>query len=208
MLQKDLGTWSSRARAVLIRYVLPPALTCGSLAACSEYTTDLDRSIKHYDANQYIDSVALLEVLERDFDSLSTNQQTQYAYFRGMAHFRLNHRAEARHWLGFAAAAEKKSPGGLNADEQKRVTETLDGLNKEVYGIAEGASDKAKSCKADKDCERDSYCADGSCKATKTDDKGSGKDTKDTKRDAPKSCTRDKDCPGTDVCKDARCVAP
>ncbi|MCC6526865.1 MAG: hypothetical protein IT373_29720 [Polyangiaceae bacterium] len=199
----------------MLRRVLSHAL-CASVAlgwaavGCNTYTTDLDRSIKHYDANQYIDAVALLEVLERDFDSLSTVQQTQYAYFRGMAHFRLNHRSDARHWLGFAAAAEKKNPGGLNADEQKRVTETLDGLNKAVYGIAEGTSSKAKSCKSDTDCDKGSACSDGACKAGKPDEQPgtpSAEPAAPGKGDAP-TCTRDKDCAGADVCKDGRCQKP
>ena len=155
------------------------ALAAGlSWLGCNTFTADLDRAIKHYDANQYQAAIALLDVVERDFDSLSTPQQTQFAYFLGMSHFRMNHRADARHWLGFAAAAEKKNQGALSADEQKRVDETLDGLNKEVYGIADdGGTAKTKTCKADTDCDKEMRCIDSACLAP-SEPKAPGTSTK------------------------------
>lgn len=132
--------------------------------ACATYRDDLDRAMGHYNRNQYENALALLQVLELDTDSLSVRERAQYAYYRGMSHFRLGQKRDARHWLGVAAATEKKENGSLGPDEKKRVDETLDELNRSVYGIVEsGSSTMGKKCKADSDCAQGQFCDSGSC---------------------------------------------
>ncbi|MBN4059160.1 hypothetical protein JYT22_00745, partial [Endomicrobium sp. AH-315-J14] len=109
-------------------------LVSALLASCATYTDDLDRATRHYNGNRYDNALALLEVLERDLDSLPSREQARYAYYRGMTHFRLQQRRHARHWLGRSAALDKKTKGALAPEENKRVSDTLDDLNKDVYG--------------------------------------------------------------------------
>jgi hypothetical protein len=135
---------------------------------CATYRQDLDRARKHYDDNQYEKALALFRVLEPDIDSLSDPEQAQYAYLRGMTDYRLASqqvaanvsgggvvdprrafRDNARHWLAVAAATEKNTPGGLTADEKKRLDDALTDLNKDVYGGAEATEDKAGGGKKD-----------------------------------------------------------
>lgn len=117
----------------------------------------VDQARKNYEENQYEKALALLRVLEYDIDSFTPGEQAQYAYLRGMTDYRLSqsprlsqqssgggivdprkdYRANARHWLGVAAATEKVTPGGLTPDEKQRMGDVLTDLNKDVYGGAE-----------------------------------------------------------------------
>lgn len=137
------------------------ALTAG----CATYRDDLDRSIGHYESRQYDKALALLVVLEPDLDSLSPAERAQYAYFRGMSHFLLEQRYDARHWLGRAAAREKLRAGLLRPDEKKKTDETLAKLNKERLGGAEtpATSEPAPSCEADAECGEGKFCDAGKC---------------------------------------------
>ncbi len=120
--------------------------------SCATYAQDLERARLHYQANRYEQALALFRVLEHDMDSYSPAEQAQYAYLRGMTDFRLAElapqgtgvadprqafRDNARHWLGLAAAIEKNTPGGITGDEKQRLTDTLNDLNRDVYGGAE-----------------------------------------------------------------------
>jgi len=67
-------------------------------------------------------------------DSLSLSEQARYAYLRGMTDFRLNYRADARHWLALAKAIDQEHPGGLSPQFKSRLEESLNDLNREVYG--------------------------------------------------------------------------
>lgn len=119
---------------------------------CATYKQDLERAEKHYSANEYEPALALFRVLEDDLDSLTPGDQARYAYLRGMTDFRLSalavsgsgvadpkkaYRSNARHWLAYAAATEKATPGGLTQEEKTRLDETLNDLNREVYGGGE-----------------------------------------------------------------------
>ena len=140
-----------------------------TLLGCATYRDDLDRAMVHYNANEYDHSLALLEVLEPDLDSLSTSQRAQYEYYRGMAHFRLNQRYDARHWLGRSAAREKANAGSLSAEEKRRLDDTLGKLNQERYGDAN--LDGSKSCTVKEDCSDGEDCVNGSCSSGKSDKK-------------------------------------
>lgn len=149
--------------------LLLTATLIGSLAACATYRDDLDRSVEHYNARAYDKALALLEVLEPDIDSLSEAERAQYAYYRGMSHFLLEQRLHARHWLGRAAAREKKNEGSLNPDEKKKVDDTLTDLNKDRYGGSDvPAPEQETKCNVDNDCVKGQFCDSGICKATST----------------------------------------
>lgn len=145
------------------KIALVGCIVFGSAAlGCATYHDDLVRARAHYDANQHEKALALFRVLEPDIDSLSTGEQAQYAYLRGMTDYRLAgssltsnvtggaadpkkaYRTNARHWLAIAAAIEKETPGGLTPEEKTRLTESLDDLNKDVYGGAEAIEDDVK----------------------------------------------------------------
>jgi hypothetical protein len=116
------------------------AILCAVLllaTACATYREDLNRGQRLYEENQYEHALAIWRVLETDMDSLSLNDQARYAYLRGMTDYRLRFRADARHWLGLAAAIEKEHAGGLSVEWKERLKVTLDDLNHDVYGGAE-----------------------------------------------------------------------
>jgi hypothetical protein len=123
----------------LARYVTVPVAVALALAltACSTYRDHLNRGQRLYDENEYEHALALWRSLEPDMDSLSFNDQARYAYLRGMTDFRLGFRPDARHWLAVAKAVEQDHPGGLSAEWKARTEESLNDLNKEVYGGAE-----------------------------------------------------------------------
>jgi hypothetical protein len=117
---------------------------------------DLDRARRHYQENRFENALALFRVLERDMDSLSRAERTQYAYLRGMTDFRLasgseketgssdlrrSFRSHARYWLGISAALEKKNPGSITPEERERLEEALVELNRDVYGGDAAAAD-------------------------------------------------------------------
>ncbi len=101
---------------------------------CATYRQDLTRGESFYDQNDYERALATFRLLESDTDSLSLNEQARYAYLRGMTDFRLNYRADARHWLALAQAVDQEHPGGLPPQFKARLEESLNDLNREVYG--------------------------------------------------------------------------
>ncbi len=108
-------------------------ILCGLLllVGCTTYRDDLQRARLHYNANEYDRALVLLEVLEHDIDSLSEAERVQYSYIRGMSHFRLEQKRDARHWLANAVAREQAptGKGSLTPDEMKRSEETVASLN-------------------------------------------------------------------------------
>jgi hypothetical protein len=118
------------------------------IGACTTYREDLNRGQRMYEQNEFERSLAVWRYLEEDFDSLTYNDQTRYAYLRGMTDYRLAggqagqdaaYRAHARHWLAVAKAIEQQHPGGLSAQWKQRLEEALADLNREVYGLTEPA---------------------------------------------------------------------
>ena len=112
-------------------------LLCAAAFGCATYREDLNRGQRLYEENQYDQALALWRTLESDADSLSFNDQTRYAYLRGMTDYRLGFRPDARHWLAVAKATEQEHPGGLNPEWKERLEKSLDELNHDVYGGAE-----------------------------------------------------------------------
>lgn len=134
-------------------------LTLASTAAtgCATYTQDLDRGIKHYDANEHERALAVFRSLENDTDSFAGKELARYYYYRGMTDYRLatpeyEVRPDARYWLGLAHAAEEKTPGSLSEEQKKRLGDAMADLNDDVYGTgnkAKGAAEPAGEKKSE-----------------------------------------------------------
>lgn len=137
------------------------------LFGCATYRDDFDRARAHYDANEYDRALVLLEVLERDIDSLSEPERAQYAYFRGMSHLRLQQPKDARHWLANAVARETASQGALVGDTKARATDALKTLSAPYYGESTDDAD-GHTCKTDLDCDGGGYCDAGQCAGEKS----------------------------------------
>jgi len=152
------------------------------LGGCVTYREELNRGQSRYEDNEYERALAIFRVLESDTDSLTSNDQTRYAYLRGMTDYRLAYRADARHWLGLAQAMEEQSPGGLSDVWKGRIAEALADLNKDVFGgddvfgadagtaDAEPASSATEPdlstgppCTVSPDCPADHMCQDSIC---------------------------------------------
>jgi hypothetical protein len=155
-------------------------------AGCATYREDLYRGQRLYEDNQYERALALWRVLETDTDSLSFNEQARYAYLRGMTDYRLGFRADSRHWLAIAKATDQVHTGGLSPEWKQRLEESLDDLNKDVYGGAE-RFDKSRSTFKEHTKEAgDDSSGDG--------DKPSGR------------CYANSDCPDGFMCDNKQCV--
>jgi len=204
---------SSGARQGLLlgRSLLAATVLLGALAApgCATYRDDLDRAMGHYQGNEYAKALVLLEVLEKDLDSLSQPERARYAYYRGMSHFRLNQRRDARHWLGRSAAREKASKGALSKEENKRVADTLADLNKDRWGgAATPAAEEGKPCAADSDCVQGQFCDAGTCKESPkvTTPPPPGTEPPPAKE---ATCQSDADCmQAGQVCQGGVCTSP
>jgi hypothetical protein len=152
-------------------------------AGCATYREDLYRGQRLYEENQYEKALAIWRVLENDSDSLSRNEQSRYAYLRGMTDYRLGFRADSRHWLAIAKAIDQEHHGGLSPEWKERLEESLDDLNKDVYGGAE-RFDKSRSTFKE-------HVKDASEEGTKPSD---GK------------CYANSDCPEGHICDNKQCI--
>jgi len=167
------------------RVALALVLAC---AGCATYREDLYRGQRLYEDNQYEKALALWRVLESDTDSLSFNEQSRYAYLRGMTDYRLGFRADSRHWLAIAKATEQEHSGGLSPEWKQRLDESLEDLNKDVYGGAE-RFDKSRSTFTEHTKEAG-------------DDSGSGSGDKPS----DSKCYANSDCPANYICDNKQCV--
>jgi hypothetical protein len=153
-------------------------------AGCATYREDLYRGQRMYEENQYERALAIWRVLEDDTDSLSFNEQARYAYLRGMTDYRLGFRADSRHWLAIAKAIEQEHSGGLSPEWKQRLEESLEDLNKDVYGGAE-RFDKSRS-------------------TFKEHTKEAGEDGASPPKDG--KCYANSDCPENFMCDQGQCV--
>ena len=132
---------------------------------------DLARAQFHYNANKYPEALALLELLELDLDSLSKEERAEYAYYRGMSHFRIGERRHARHWLARANARNSQFNGRLTKDTSKRIEDTLASLNRAVWGERSASDALATKCSQDSDCSSGYFCDPPRCKSATKDGK-------------------------------------
>lgn len=115
------------------------------LGGCTTYRDQLVRSQHSFEQNRHEQTLGLLRALEPDVTKLSTPEQAQYAYLRGITDYRIGHRNDARHWLAIAKTYDETTPGILPTDWKARMIDALDELNGVVYtdGLAELAKPKA-----------------------------------------------------------------
>lgn len=116
---------------------------------CTTYRDQLVRSQHSFEQNEYERTLGLLRALESNVTRLSTPEQAQYAYLRGMTDYRIGNRVDARHWLAIARTYEDTSPGTLPSDWKGRMTDALDEMNGVVY--SEGLVELAASRKPGED---------------------------------------------------------
>ena len=171
----------------MIRTWLGLAALFVSLVGCATYREDLNRGQRFYEENEYERSLAIFRVLEPDMDSLELQDQSRYAYLRGMADYRLSFRQDARHWLAVAKAIEQEHPGGLNPQWKQRLEETLNELNQEVYGGGESAKSRSTATETTKGPE------------TPGGETGTQPGNK-------KGCSGASDCPSGQSCQSGECV--
>lgn len=108
------------------------------VTGCATYSDDLKRGQRMYLETRYDQALAMWRILERDLDSLSPAEQSQYQFLRGMTDYRLGMRADARHWLAVAKATHEAHPGGLDKDAEAQLELVLAELNREVYASLPG----------------------------------------------------------------------
>jgi hypothetical protein len=113
-------------------------VVCGSLfLGCQNYGDQVQRAQSYYERNQYEVALSVVRDMEAHRDSLTEVERVRYCYVRGMTDFRLGYSDDARYWLGLAKVSLKHAPSALNEDERSRVDESLDELNRPIYGITE-----------------------------------------------------------------------
>lgn len=133
---------------VLVVLVLAAASSSATIG-CTTYRDQLVRSQRSYEQNQYERTLGLLRALEPSVTRLSTPEQAQYAYLRGMTDYRIGNRIDARHWLAIARTYDDASPGTLPADWKSHMTDALDEMNAVVH--ADGLVELATSRKPGED---------------------------------------------------------
>jgi hypothetical protein len=128
---------------VLVVLVLAAASSTATIG-CTTYRDQLVRSQRSYEQNEHERTLGLLRALEPNVTRLSTPEQAQYAYLRGMTDYRIGNRIDARHWLAIARTYDDASPGTLPADWKARMTDALDEMNAVVYsdGLVELATSR------------------------------------------------------------------
>jgi hypothetical protein len=140
-----VGSDHRGSRFVQLVLVLALALALSTAAmGCTTYRDQLVRSQHSFEQNEYERTLGLLRALETNVTRLSTPEQAQYAYLRGMTDYRIGNRPDARHWLAIARTYDETSPGTLPADWKTRMTDALDEMNGVVYsdGLAELAASR------------------------------------------------------------------
>ncbi len=116
---------------------------------CATYSDDLRRGVEYYNNHEHERTLAVFRALEADVDSLKPDDRVRYYYYRGMTDYRLitekyDVSADARHWLGLAKAGETETPSSLTEKELSMLNESLERLNRKIYGIGEGDEGESK----------------------------------------------------------------
>jgi hypothetical protein len=163
---------------------------------CSTYRDHLDRGQRLYQENQFDGALAIWRVLEPDMRSLSVEDQSRYAYLRGMTAYRLGFKRDARHWLAIAKAINQEHPGGLDGDWAKRTDVALDELNAEAFGLASATDSEAVEHEIDDDLG-----------AAKNAPEKSSPGAAEASSPKPGACSSEKDCSAQEVCIGGRCMA-
>jgi hypothetical protein len=119
------------------------------MMGCATYGDELRRGEEAYTKNEHEKALAIFRALEPDQGQFDETQEARYAYLRGMTDYRIGYRADARHWLAVAKAAEDKTPQTLPPDWKNRCSSTLAELNNEVFSGGMAALSETKKPKED-----------------------------------------------------------
>lgn len=88
------------------------AALMASVAGCAAVSDDMRRAEQAYETARYEDTLIWLRDLEDDAPGMDLEMRARYFYLRGMAEYRVGHRADALHYL--AVAREIASDGGAD----------------------------------------------------------------------------------------------
>ncbi len=129
---------STSMRVLVLGLRLLVGSACIHLVACATYQDDLARGQRAFEESEHERALAIFRSLEQDTGRLSAVGRVRYAYLRGMTDYRIGYMSDARHWLAIAAALDRATPGSLTPEWEKRMAESLQELNEEVF--AEGVA--------------------------------------------------------------------
>lgn len=111
---RSRASWSGGPARVVAGLLLAGVLSGG----CAALRDDLQRAEASYEEARYEDALVWLRDLEDDAPSMEVEMQGRYYYLRGMAEYRMGHRADALHYL--AVAREVTGDGGAVLTPQWR----------------------------------------------------------------------------------------
>jgi hypothetical protein len=121
----------ARGWSVAVALCLAPCVV-----ACATFSHDLERARDHYDKSEFPEALAVLRVLADDKDALSSREQVEYSYLRGMTDFRLSEaqppgetrdafRKYASDYLHVASALDEERPDALTPAQKARLQASL-----------------------------------------------------------------------------------
>lgn len=100
-------------------------LLCGTLVGCAALADDMRRAEGSYEEARYEDTLRWLEALESDAPRMDVNMRARYFYLRGMAEYRVGHRADALHYLAVAREVAGDDGAGLRPEWRQIMDRTL-----------------------------------------------------------------------------------
>lgn len=130
------------------------ALPLAMLLGCATYHDDLVRGERAFEDNQHEQALAIFRGLERDTSHLDPPERARYYYLRGMTDYRIGYKADARHWLMLAQAAETAMPGTLPDDWKQRMGDAVKELDGQTYD--DGFASLSSTAKKDGDAKDES----------------------------------------------------
>src|SRR5207245_10105251 len=99
--------------------------------SCASIDEDLERGRRHYAATQYAAAMRVFLEIQNEVPGLAASKQALYYYYRGMTHYRLGQRSDARYYLGQAAEIVAMDPNVMRDDHKRTLEETLRALQPE-----------------------------------------------------------------------------
>ena len=108
----------------LIR-IMAVGLLMALFAGCAAVADDLRRAERSYDEARFEDSLVWLTDLERDAPAMNQEMRARYYYLRGMTEYRLEHRANALHYLAIAREIVGERGRGLRPERRHIMERAL-----------------------------------------------------------------------------------
>ncbi len=92
---------------------------------CASVGNDLERGRQHYASSQYAAALRVFLEIQQEIPALPASRQALYYYYRGMTHYRLGQRSDARYYLGQAHELVSMNPRIIGEDHRRTIEETL-----------------------------------------------------------------------------------